>query len=53
MIEQCEWRWLGVGLGWGQITYCVAEASCLEPGHQGTVVGEAAYTLCTTEGGDG
>lgn len=55
MIERCEWRWLGAGLGWGQITYCHAEDSCATPPvpTPPPPFNEAAYTLCTSEGGDG
>lgn len=48
--EYCEWRWLGVGLGWGQFTYCHAEESCPEPGFNGTFVGEVTHTLCMVGG---
>jgi hypothetical protein len=41
---RCKWMW--TGLGWGQVTYCVAEFACPEPSEDGVQAGDVAFTLC-------
>lgn len=46
--SQCKWEWLGDG--WGQLRGCdhVPPESCGEPGYPGAMIGEVAFTDCSS-----
>ncbi len=46
--SECKWEWLGDV--WSKLKDCdhAPDESCGEPAYQGTMIGEVAYTGCSS-----